>query len=108
MKKIINILNIIDKKFTAIFFLILFLSLIGVALESVGIALVFPLLNFFSNPEELFEKVPKIYMRYEDFLNNTDSNIIAIKKIDPNNIISEVKNINDFSVINNEEKNKIY
>ena len=78
MKKIINILNIIDKKFTAIFFLILFLSLIGVALESVGIALVFPLLNFFSNPEELFEKVPKIYMRYEDFLNNTDSNIIAI------------------------------
>ena len=81
MKKIINILNIlniIDKKFTTIFFLILFLSLIGVALESVGIALVFPLLNFFSNPEELFEKVPKIYMRYEDFLNNTDSNIIAI------------------------------
>ena len=78
MKKIINILDFVDKKFTVKFFLILFLSLVGVALESVGIALVFPILSFFSNPQELFEKAPTIYMRFEDFINNTDTNVIAL------------------------------
>ena len=59
-----KLLNIIDKKFASVFFLV-FLFLLGSTLELLSLAIIFPYINLIINPE-ILEK----YSYYLSFTEN--------------------------------------